>query len=138
MEDGYVKVISPIEDSPAYKAGLKAGDLITRLDSTPVKGMTLDEAVKRMRGEPQTKVTLTIYRKDENRTFPVTVTREEIKTQSVKGKVVEPGYAWIRLSQFQERTVDDFVSEYAKGHIDVLQKHLQTAKSLKSSKTSSR
>jgi carboxyl-terminal processing protease len=56
MEDGYVKVISPIEDSPAHKAGLKAGDLITRLDSTPVKGMTLEEAVKRMRGEPNTKI----------------------------------------------------------------------------------
>jgi carboxyl-terminal processing protease len=61
-----------------------------------------------MRGEPNTKVLLTIYRKDENRTFPVTITREEIKTVSVKGKVIEPGYGWIRLSQFQERTVDDF------------------------------
>src|SRR5690606_23313085 len=62
MEDGYVKVISPIEDSPAFKAGLKAGDLITRLDNTPVKGMTLEEAVKRMRGEPDTKITLTVMR----------------------------------------------------------------------------
>lgn len=62
-----------------------------------------------MRGEPNTKVELTIFRKDESRTFPVTITREEIKTQSVKGKLVEPGYAWVRLSQFQERTVDDFV-----------------------------
>ena len=62
-----------------------------------------------MRGEPKTKVQLTIFRKDESRTFPVTITREEIKTQSVKGKLVEPGYAWVRLSQFQERTVDDFV-----------------------------
>jgi carboxyl-terminal processing protease len=64
-----------------------------------------------MRGEPNTKVMLTIYRKDENRSFPVTITREEIKTQSVKGKVIEPGYGWIRLSQFQERTVDDFVKK---------------------------
>jgi carboxyl-terminal processing protease len=64
-----------------------------------------------MRGEPNTKVMLTIYRKDENRTFPVTITREEIKTQSVKGKVIEPGYGWIRLSQFQERTVEDFVNK---------------------------
>ena len=64
-----------------------------------------------MRGEPNTKVTLTIYRKDENRTFPVTITREEIKQQSVRGKVVEPGYAWIRVSQFQERTVDDFAKK---------------------------
>ncbi|QAU33261.1 S41 family peptidase [Janthinobacterium sp. 17J80-10] len=107
MEDGYVKVISPIEDSPAYKAGLKAGDLITRLDTTPVKGMTLDEAVKRMRGEPNTKITLTIARKDEDKPIIVTITRQEIRVQSVKSKVVEPGYAWLRVAQFQEPTVDD-------------------------------
>ncbi len=107
MEDGYVKVISPIEDSPAYKAGLKAGDLITRLDSTPVKGMTLDEAVKRMRGEPNTKITLTVARKEEDKPLMITIVRQEIKVQSVKGKVIEPGYAWIRISQFQEPTVDD-------------------------------
>ena len=109
QEDGLVKVVSPIEGSPAYRAGLKTNDLITRIDDTPVKGLTLSEAVKRMRGEPNTKITLTIYRKDENRTFPVTIIREEIKTQSVKSKLIEPGYGWIRLSQFQERTVDDFV-----------------------------
>jgi carboxyl-terminal processing protease len=109
MEDGVVKVVSPIEGSPAFRAGIKAGDLITRIDETAVKGLTMDEAVKRMRGEPSTKVTLQIFRKDENRSFPVTITREEIKTQSVKAKVIEPGYAWIRLSQFQDRTVDDFV-----------------------------
>src|SRR6188508_1102577 len=108
MEDGLVKVVSPIEGSPAYRAGLKSGDLITKIDDTVVKGLSLNDAVKKMRGEPNTKVMLTIYRKDENRTFPVTITREEIRTQSVKGKVMEPGYAWIRLSQFQERTVDDF------------------------------
>ena len=107
MEDGYVKVISPIEDSPAYKAGLKAGDLITRLDTTPVKGMTLDEAVKRMRGEPNTKITLTIARKDEDKPLIITITRQEIRVQSVKSKVVEPGYAWLRVAQFQEPTVDD-------------------------------
>jgi carboxyl-terminal processing protease len=109
QEDGLVKVVSPIEGSPAYRAGLKPNDLITKIDDTLVKGLSLSEAVKKMRGEPNTKVSLTIYRKDENRTFPVTITREEIKTLSVKGKVMEPGYAWIRLSQFQERTVDDFV-----------------------------
>jgi carboxyl-terminal processing protease len=109
MEDGYVKVISPIEDSPAFKAGLKAGDLITRLDSTPVKGLTLDEAVKRMRGEPNTKITLTIARKDEDRPIIVSIVRQEIRVQSVKSKVVEPGYAWLRVSQFQEPTVDDMV-----------------------------
>jgi carboxyl-terminal processing protease len=109
QEDGLVKVVSPIEGSPAYRAGLKPNDLITKIDDTVVKGLSLSEAVKRMRGEPSTKVTLTIFRKDENRTFPVTITREEIKTQSVKGKTIEPGYAWVRLSQFQERTVEDFV-----------------------------
>ncbi|MDZ4074050.1 MAG: S41 family peptidase [Hylemonella sp.] len=108
QEDGLVKVVSPIEGSPAHRAGLKTNDLITRIDDTAVKGLTLNEAVKRMRGEPNTKVMLTIFRKDENRSFPVTITREEIKTQSVKAKVIEPGYAWVRLSQFQERTVDDF------------------------------
>ncbi len=108
QEDGLVKVVSPIEGSPAFRAGLKTNDLITRIDDTAVKGLSLNEAVKRMRGEPNTKVNLTIFRKDENRSFPVTITREEIRTQSVRGKVVEPGYAWIRLSQFQERTVDDF------------------------------
>jgi carboxyl-terminal processing protease len=104
QEDGLVKVVSPIEGSPAYRAGLKPNDLITKIDDTVVKGLSLNEAVKRMRGEPNTKVMLTIYR-----TFPVTITREEIRTQSVRGKVIEPGYGWIRLSQFQERTVDDFV-----------------------------
>ncbi len=108
QEDGLVKVVSPIEGSPAFRAGLKPGDLITKIDDTAVKGLSLNDAVKRMRGEPNTKVDLTIFRKDESRSFPVTITREEIRTQSVKGKVVEPGYAWIRLSQFQDRTVDDF------------------------------
>ena len=108
QEDGLVKVISPIEGSPAFRAGLKTNDLITKIDDTLVKGLSLNDAVKRMRGEPNTKVNLTIFRKDENRTFPVTITREEIRTVSVRGKVIEPGYAWVRVSQFQERTVDDF------------------------------
>jgi len=109
QEDGLVKVISPIEGSPAFRAGLKPNDLITKIDDTAVKGLSLNEAVKRMRGEPATKVLLTIFRKDENHTFTVTIVREEIKQQSVRGKLVEPGYAWVRLNQFQERTVEDFV-----------------------------
>ncbi|WP_372657817.1 S41 family peptidase [Hydrogenophaga sp.] len=108
MEDGLVKVVSPIEDSPAFRAGLKTNDLITKIDDTQVKGLSINEAVKLMRGEPRTKVLLTIFRKLENRSFSVTITREEIKTQSVKSKVIEPGYAWVRVSQFQERTIDDF------------------------------
>ncbi len=108
MEDGLVKVVSPIEGSPAFRIGLKTGDLITRIDETPVKGMTVDQAVKRMRGEPNTKVVLTVFRKAESRTFPVTIVREEIRMQSVRAKMVEPGYGWVRVSQFQDRTVDDF------------------------------
>ncbi len=107
MEDGLVKVVSPIEGSPAFRVGLKTNDLITKIDDTAVKGLSINDAVKRMRGEPNTKVQLTILRREENRTFTVTITREEIKTQSVKSKVVEPGYGWLRISQFQERTVDD-------------------------------
>jgi carboxyl-terminal processing protease len=107
-EDGLVKVVSPIEGSPADRAGLKTNDLITKIDDTFVKGLSLNDAVKRMRGEPNTKVVLMIFRKEESRTFPVTIVREEIKTQSVKSKVMEPGYGWIRVSQFQERTVEDF------------------------------
>jgi carboxyl-terminal processing protease len=110
-EDGWVKVVSPIEGSPAYRAGLKPGDLITKVDETNVKGLSLSEAVKRMRGEPNTKVVLTIYRKEENKTFPVTIIREEIKTQSVKAKLIEPGYAWLRLIQFQDRSVEDVVKK---------------------------
>jgi carboxyl-terminal processing protease len=109
MEDGLVKVVSPIEGSPAFRAGLKSGDLITKIDDTAVKGLSMDQAVKRMRGEPSTKVSLTVFRKAENRSFPVTIVREEIRVQSVRAKAIEPGYAWVRVSQFQDRTVEDFV-----------------------------
>src|SRR5439155_20476929 len=108
MEDGLVKVVSPIEGSPAFRAGMKSGDLITKIDDTLVKGLTVDQAVKKMRGEPNTKVILTVFRKSESRTFPVTIVREEIKLVSVRGKVIEPGYAWLRVAQFQDRTVEDF------------------------------
>ncbi len=111
QEDGLVKVVSPIEGSPADRGGIKSGDLITKVDETAVRGLSLNEAVKRMRGEPRTKVVLTIFRKSENRTFPVTIVREEIKVVSVKGKPIEPGYGWVRLTQFQERTVEDMVKE---------------------------
>lgn len=105
MEDGLVKVVSPIEDTPAYRAGLKAGDLIFKLDDTPVKGLTLNEAVKRMRGKPKTQIRLSILRKGEAKPIEVTLTREVIKVQSVKSKLVEPGYGWVRITQFQENTI---------------------------------
>ena len=111
MEDGLVKIVSPIEGSPAVKAGLKSGDLISKIDDTLVKGLSLDQAVKKMRGDPGTKVQLTIFRKSESRSFPLTIVREEIRMQSVRSKMIEPGYAWLRVSQFQDRTVDDFAKK---------------------------
>jgi carboxyl-terminal processing protease len=110
-EDGYIKIVAPIEDSPAWRAGIKPGDLISRLDSTPVKGMSLDDSVKKMRGEPHSKVSLTVLRKGEAEPLVFNITREEIHQKSVKGKLVEPGYAWLRISQFQEPTVDDMAAK---------------------------
>ena len=111
MEDGLVKVVSPIEGSPAFRAGILTGDLIVKIDDAAVKGLTMDQAVKRMRGPVNTKVVLTVFRKGDNRTFPVTILREEIRQKSVRSKVVEPGYAWIRISQFQEPTLRDFTEQ---------------------------
>jgi carboxyl-terminal processing protease len=111
MEDGYVKIVSPIEDSPAYRAGIKPGDLITRIDSFPIKGLTLDDAIKKMRGAPGSKVALTIARKGEDKPLAISLTREEIRVHSVKGKIVEPGYAWLRISQFQELTLDELAQK---------------------------
>jgi carboxyl-terminal processing protease len=109
MEDGFVKVISPIEDTPAFHAGVKPGDLIIRLDDTPVKGMTLADAVKRMRGKPNTEITLTISRKGEPQPIVVTLKRAVIRVQSVKSRMIEPGYGWVRVSQFQESTTEHLV-----------------------------
>ncbi len=107
MEDGLVKVISPIEDSPAYAAGIKSGDLIMKLDEKLVKGMTLNDAVKIMRGKPDTPITLTILRKNEAKPLLVTLVRAIIKNKSVKYKLIEPGYAYARVTQFQEHTGED-------------------------------
>jgi carboxyl-terminal processing protease len=114
MEEGFVKVVSPIEDTPAFRAGIKPGDLIIRLDDTPVKGMTLADAVKRMRGKPNTQITLTISRKGEPQPIVVTLTRAVIHVQSVKSKIIEPGYGWVRVSQFQEATTENMVHALAK------------------------
>jgi len=106
-EDGYVKVVSPIEDTPASKAGIKAGDLIVKIDDVSTKGISLGDAVKKMRGKPKTPIKLTVARKGENRPLEFTLVREVIRVQSVKARLIEPGYAHIRLTQFQERTVED-------------------------------
>ncbi|WP_426340730.1 S41 family peptidase [Pseudoduganella sp. S-14] len=110
-DEGYIKIVAPIEDSPAYRAGIKSGDMITRLDTTSLKGLSLDESVKKMRGEPGSKVMLTIMRKDEPQPLEFTLNREEIHQKSVKAKMVSPGYAWVRISQFQEPTVDDLAAK---------------------------
>jgi carboxyl-terminal processing protease len=107
MEDGLVKVVTPIEDSPAYKAGLKSGDLIMKLDDTQVRGLTLNDAVKKMRGEPDTKITLTVLRKNEPKPLTFTLTRAIIKSQSVKNKYIEKDYGYVRITQFQEHTGED-------------------------------
>jgi carboxyl-terminal processing protease len=114
MEDGLVKVVSPIEDTPAYRAGVKAGDLIIKLDETPVKGMTLNDAVKKMRGKPKTSIKLTILRKGETKPLEITIERDKIKVQSVKSKTIEPGYGYLRVTQFQEETAPDVVRHLEK------------------------
>jgi len=104
MEDGFVKVVSPIEDTPAFKAGVKPGDLIIKLDDAPVKGMTLNDAVKRMRGKPGSTIRLTIARKGVDKPLVLTLTRAVIKIRSVKFKLLENGYGYVRVTQFQEHT----------------------------------
>ena len=104
MEDGFVKVIAPIDDTPAQRAGVEAGDLVIRLDDTPVKGMSLAEAVKVMRGEPGTDIVLTIVREGRDRPIRITITRDVIQVTSVRSRALEPGYGYVRISQFQLRT----------------------------------
>ncbi len=104
MEDGFVKVIAPIDDTPASRAGMEAGDLIIRLDDTPVKGMTLADAVKIMRGKPGSPIVLTVVRDGVDAPFKVTIVRDVIKVRSVKSRLLEQGYGYVRVTQFQTRT----------------------------------
>ncbi len=124
VEDGLVKVISPIEDTPAFRAGVKAGDLIIKIDDIATRGMALSEAVQKMRGKPGTQIELTIARKDVDTPLNFTLTREEIVVKSVKYKMVEPGYGYIRITQFQERTGEDLARAikdlYKKGDLSGL------------------
>jgi carboxyl-terminal processing protease len=113
MEDGLVKVISPIEDTPADRAGVKAGDLIFKLDDKLVKGMTLTDAVKRMRGKPRTQIKLSILRKGEPQPIEITLTREIIKVQSVKSKRIDEDYGYLRITSFQENTAPSVVKHLA-------------------------
>ncbi|EMP55234.1 carboxyl-terminal protease family protein [Marinobacter santoriniensis NKSG1] len=108
MENGFVKVISPIDDTPAQKAGVQAGDLIIKLDEKPVKGMSLEEAVKLMRGKPGTVLTLTIMREGESAPIEIDVKRDVIKVTSVKKRILENGYGYVRITQFQADTGTQF------------------------------
>ncbi|HIG79152.1 MAG TPA: S41 family peptidase, partial [Cycloclasticus sp.] len=104
MEDGFVKVIAPIDDTPAFQSGVEAGDLVIRLNEKSVKGMTLSDAVKIMRGKPGTDITLTIIRDGEPKPLKISITRAIIKVVSVKNRLLEPGYGYVRIASFQTRT----------------------------------
>lgn len=111
MEDGFVKVVTPIDDTPAFEAGVKAGDMIIRLDGKTVKGMTLNDAVNVMRGKPKTDIELTIMRKGEDAPLKIVITRDIIKIRSVKARMLEPNYGYVRISQFQVPTGDQLVKK---------------------------
>jgi len=104
MEDGFVKVISPIDDTPAKRAGMESGDLIIKLDEQPVKGMTLNEAVKIMRGEIGSAIKLTVMREGKPSPFQVSITRDTIKVKSVRSRILEKGFGYLRISSFQSPT----------------------------------
>ncbi len=111
MEDGFVKVIAPIDDTPAQRAGVQAGDLIIRLNEQQVKGMNLNDAVQLMRGDPGTEITLTIVRNQSDKPIKITIVRDVIKVASVKGRILEPGFGYLRISHFQSRTTDDMLAK---------------------------
>ena len=115
VEDGLIKVIAPIEGTPAERAGIQAGDLIIKLDGKSVKGIDLDEAVGIMRGEPGTSITLTVLRNDSSPPVALTIEREVIRLKSVKSKVLEPGFMSFRISVFQEQTRIDLAAAIRKG-----------------------
>ena len=109
LEDGLVKVITPMDDQPAARAGIQSGDMIYKVDDTLIRGLPLQKAIEKMKGPAGTKAVLGVYRKGETSPLTFTVTREIINVQSVKAKMVEPGYGWIHVRQFQERTGEDLV-----------------------------
>jgi carboxyl-terminal processing protease len=114
MENGFVKVIAPIDDTPAQKAGVEAGDLIIRLDDTPVKGMTLKEAVDLMRGKPGTSITLTIVREGHDKPIKAVITRAVIKVKSVKSRLLDSGFGYLRITQFQSGTGETLLEAISK------------------------
>lgn len=114
MENGFIKVITPIDDTPAAKAGIQSGDLIIKLDGKAVKGMSLNQAVNTMRGKRGSDIDVTLIREGRREPFELTVTRDTIKVVSVRSKTLEPGYGYIRIAQFQEKTANEFRNELTK------------------------
>jgi len=114
MENGFVKVISPIDDTPAQKAGIEAGDLIIRLDDKPVKGLTLSEAVKIMRGKPGAPINLMVVREGKDQPFTIKVVRDIIKVRSVKQRMLDDGFGYVRISSFQSKTTQGVAEGVAK------------------------
>lgn len=106
LEDGFVKVIAPIDDTPAQRAGVQAGDVIIRLDDKSVKGIGLDEAVKLMRGKPGEPIVLTIVREGVEKPIKIEIVRAIIKVTSVKSRILDPGYFYLRITQFQSHTAE--------------------------------
>jgi carboxyl-terminal processing protease len=111
MENGLIKVVTPIDDTPAHRAGIQPGDIITRLDGTPVEGLNLDEAVRLMRGEPGTKIGLTIIREGRSSPLEVTLERAEIKIASVRSQLLDEHLAYVRITQFQADTANSMLSQ---------------------------
>nr|WP_245831986.1 S41 family peptidase [Solemya velesiana gill symbiont] len=114
MEDGFVKVIAPIDDTPAQRAGVQAGDLIVKLDGKPVKGMSLDEAIHIMRGKPGTEIVLSIVREGVDKPIEIIIVRDIIKVVSVKGRLLDEAYAYVRIARFQARTTEDMLKLISK------------------------
>ncbi len=114
MEDGFVKVVSPIDDTPAQRAGMLSGDLIIRLDDKPVKGLALNDAVKLMRGKPGSDIVLTIVREGEDRPLKITITRAVIQVTSVKTRMLEENFGYVRISHFQTKTTADMLKAVEK------------------------
>ena len=111
VDDGFIKVVSPIDDTPAQQAGIQSGDTIVRLDDTPVKGLSVNDAVKRMRGKPGTDITLTIVREGEQKPLVFKLTRALVKVASVRSRMLEPGFGYLRIAQFQAATGDDVLKQ---------------------------
>lgn len=123
MEDGFVKVVAPIDETPAQRAGVRAGDVIVRLNEQPVKGMSLNEAVQTMRGQPGTSIDLTIVREGRDQPLQVTIERDTIEVESVNARMLEPGYGYLRVSHFQSNTqsaLDSALRELSEGELNGL------------------